>query len=669
MSRSSGPGAQTVLAAQEGDEEALENLLSEYLPLIYNIVGRGLNGHADVDDVVQETMLRVVRSVRDLRDPEAFRSWLVAVAIRQMHDHRQQRQAAPLYGLRPDVADPGADFVDLTLLRLGLSGQRRETAQATRWLDGSDHDLLALWWLEAGGELERGEIAAALGLTPSHAAVRIARMKEQLAVARVVVRALQAVPLCAGLADVTADWDQAPSPLWRKRIARHTRDCPHCAGHYQGLIPAERLLAGLPLITAAGAAGGNWLSGNWLSGNWLTRGSHAQSPRTQAPGRQAPSPAGQAHPGGRPPGPRPGRPPGPRAGARHGPRPGQRAIRRIAARARHGRVLAKTAGSLQPKLLAVALAVSCVAAGTVALVHQHKTRPAALPGSPAASPAVTPGPVTAVIAQPTPSPSPSHPQPAVIASATAAADAKKGVGAWTFSSVSQALAESGASWYYTWSASHAGITSPPGVQFVPMIWGAGSVTAATLSQAKAAGQILLGFNEPDMSGQANMAVSQALSLWPRLMATGMSLGSPAVADNAATPGGWLDQFMQGAAARGYRVNFITVHWYGADFTTGPAVQQLESYLQAIYNRYHLPIWLTEFALANFGGGSPSFPTESQQAAFLTAATTMLEHLSYVQRYAWFGLGSSATDGSMGLFGSGPVATTVGRAFEAVDAAR
>jgi RNA polymerase sigma factor (sigma-70 family) len=663
MSRSSGPGVQTVIAAQEGDEEALENLLSEYLPLIYNIVGRGLNGHADVDDVVQETMLRVVRSVRDLRDPEAFRSWLVAVALRQMHDHRQQRQAAPLYGLRPDVADPGADFVDLTLLRLGLSGQRRETAQATRWLDDSDHDLLALWWLEAGGELERGEIAAALRLTPGHAAVRIARMKEQLAVARVVVRALQAVPLCDGLADVTADWDQAPSPLWRKRIARHTRDCPRCAGHYQGLIPAERLLAGLPLITAAGAVGGNWLSGNWLSGDWLTRSSQAQSP-----GRQAPSPAGQAHSHGRPPGPRPGRPSGPRAGARHGPQPGQRAVRRIAARARHGRVLAKTAGSLQPKLLAVALAVSCAAAGTVALVHQHKTRPAALPGSPAASLAVTPGPVTAVIAQPTPSPSPSHPPPTVIASPTAAANAKKGVSAWTFSGVGQALAESGASWYYTWSASHAGITSPPGIQFVPMIWGAGSVTAATLSQAKAAGQILLGFNEPDMSGQANMTVSQALSLWPQLMATGMNLGSPAVAAGAATPGGWLDQFMQGAAAHGYRVNFITVHWYGADFTTGPAVQQLESYLQAIYNRYHLPIWLTEFALINFGGGSPSYPTGSQQAAFLTGATSMLERLPYVQRYAWFALPSSATDGSTGLFGSGAVATAVGRAFEAVDAA-
>jgi hypothetical protein len=439
-----------------------------------------------------------------------------------------------------------------------------------------------------------------------------------------VVRALQAVPLCAGLADVTADWDQAPSPLWRKRIARHTRGCPRCEKHNQNLIPAERLLTGLPLITAAGAS----------------------QPRASQP----------------------------RARGR---RPGQRALHRTAARSRHARILAKAAASAPPKVLAVTLAAACAAAGTVALVHRHTPRPAAQSvqaaragraatgrPAPSARPAARPSPVTAVIARP----SPSQPRPAAVASVTTAANAKKGVGAWTFSGAGQALTESGASWYYTWSASHAGITSPPGVQFVPMIWGAGNVNAATLSQAKAEGNILLSFNEPDMSGQSNMTVSQALSLWPQLMATGMTLGSPAVADDAATPGGWLDQFMAGAAARGYRVNFITVHWYGADFATGPAVQQLESYLQAIYDRYHLPIWLTEFALANFGSATPSFPTEGQQAAFLTAATSMLEHLPYVQRYAWFGLGSSATDGSMGLFGSGPVATTVGQAFEAVDAA-
>ena len=100
MPRSGGPGVQTVIAAQAGDAEALDSLLSSYLPLIYNIVGRGLSGHADVDDVVQETMLRAVRGLGDLRDPAAFRSWLVAVAIRQMRDHYRARQAVG--GRRPE---------------------------------------------------------------------------------------------------------------------------------------------------------------------------------------------------------------------------------------------------------------------------------------------------------------------------------------------------------------------------------------------------------------------------------------------------------------------------------------------------------------------------------------------------------------------------------------
>ncbi len=250
------------------------------------------------------------------------------------------------------------------------------------------------------------------------------------------------------------------------------------------------------------------------------------------------------------------------------------------------------------------------------------------------------------------------------AGAVAAKDAHKGVAVWSFSGVDRALSRSGASWYYTWSPGHPGVKTPRGTSFVPMIWGAGDVTAANLAEVKREGHYLLGFNEPDNTGQAHMSPSLALSLWPQLMATGMTLGSPAVATGAATPGGWLDQFMAGVKSDGYRVNFITVHWYGGDFATAAAVSELKSYLQAIHARYHKPIWLTEFALIRFGVTS-SFPSARQQAAFLTAATTMLQHLSYLQRYAWFALPASTGDGSAGLFRSGAVATRAGRAFEAV----
>src|SRR5580693_5292288 len=119
--RADGPGVDMVIAAQRGDRRALDTLLAQYLPLLYNIVGRALNGHADTDDVVQETMLRAVRSIGDVRDPAAFRSWLVAVAVRQVRDHVSGRPLQ-LVGDAPDLAGPGADFVDLTIMRLGLSG-------------------------------------------------------------------------------------------------------------------------------------------------------------------------------------------------------------------------------------------------------------------------------------------------------------------------------------------------------------------------------------------------------------------------------------------------------------------------------------------------------------------------------------------------------------------
>jgi len=266
---------------------------------------------------------------------------------------------------------------------------------------------------------------------------------------------------------------------------------------------------------------------------------------------------------------------------------------------------------------------------------------------------------------PTPTVTPSAPKtgaPTAHAGPPAALS-RKGIAAWSFDGVSEALSESGARWYYTWSSGHSGITTPHGVEFVPMIWGSGSVTASTLAQAKSAGHYLLGFNEPDMSGQANMSVSQALGLWPKLQATGLTLGSPAVATGGATAGGWLDQFMSGAKERGYRVDFIALHWYGGDFVTANAVRELKSYVQAVYDRYHKPIWLTEFALINFSGGT-HYPSPSAQAEFLTASTKMLDGLSFVSRYAWFALPAADSGPSTGLFTSGPAVTAVGRAFEA-----
>ncbi|MFD4336834.1 sigma-70 family RNA polymerase sigma factor [Streptomyces anulatus] len=238
-----------VIAARQGDRAAGERLAAQYLPLVYNVVGRALNGHPDVDDVVQETMLRALSGLPSLRDPSRFRSWLVAIAMNQVRTRWSGlgHRPAPLEATE-DPADPAADFVDLTILRLELSGQRRETAEATRWLDDSERDVLSLWWLETTGDLTRSELAEALGLSPQHAAVRVQRVKNQLDIGRTVVRALASDPRCPALEDLLGDWDGTPTPLWRKRIARHVRGCASCSDGSTGLVPPEGLLSGLALV-------------------------------------------------------------------------------------------------------------------------------------------------------------------------------------------------------------------------------------------------------------------------------------------------------------------------------------------------------------------------------------------------------------------------------------
>ncbi|MEU4240751.1 sigma-70 family RNA polymerase sigma factor [Actinoplanes sp. NPDC026619] len=234
-----------VVAAQRGDRRAREQLVRALLPLIYNVAGRALGGHPDVEDVVQETMLRVVRDLGSLRQPESVRSWALTIAMHQISSH--QELASGEAGL-DQVPEAGADFEELAILRLRLSGERRQVAEAARWLDEEDRTVLALWWQEAAGELARAESAAALGTTPAYAAVRVQRMRAQLDRGRAIVAALAAQPRCAGLAEAAAGWDGRPGPLWRKRIDRHVRDCPVCLAQARGQVAVERLLAGCALV-------------------------------------------------------------------------------------------------------------------------------------------------------------------------------------------------------------------------------------------------------------------------------------------------------------------------------------------------------------------------------------------------------------------------------------
>jgi hypothetical protein len=192
-------------------------------------------------------------------------------------------------------------------------------------------------------------------------------------------------------------------------------------------------------------------------------------------------------------------------------------------------------------------------------------------------------------------------------------------------------------WAYDWSA------TPPRsrsrIQWVPMVWGGGSVTSsviAALTTVRRSGRAadLLGFNEPDSASQSNMSPGQAAALWPQLERTGLRLGSPAP---AVPTDGWLARFMSLARARHLRVDFIALHYY-QDFTNPDAVGALRRQLVAIHDTYHRPIWITEIGAIDIRSWQEPMlrvPTQARADGYMRHVFAMLDALPFVSRYAWF----------------------------------
>lgn len=105
--------AELVAALLARDPSAPVLAFRKYAPRIFGIVQRTLGASSDAEDVTQEIFLRVFSRVHTLRDPEAFSSFVLSVALRVIKWHLRQRRVRKilhLVELVPEVSVPGLDI-------------------------------------------------------------------------------------------------------------------------------------------------------------------------------------------------------------------------------------------------------------------------------------------------------------------------------------------------------------------------------------------------------------------------------------------------------------------------------------------------------------------------------------------------------------------------------
>jgi len=95
-----------VRRAQAGDRAAFEDLIRAHARLVWASVYGWVKDPAWTEDLVQETFLRAWEALKDLKQPEAFRGWLLTVARRLAWRQAELAGRMDVVPVVPDRAAP-----------------------------------------------------------------------------------------------------------------------------------------------------------------------------------------------------------------------------------------------------------------------------------------------------------------------------------------------------------------------------------------------------------------------------------------------------------------------------------------------------------------------------------------------------------------------------------
>ena len=144
-----------VLRLQDGDHQALAELVDRWQPRLYRQAMRLVEQAGEAEEVVQVAWLAILRGIGQLRDPACFRRWAYRIVTNKSADWIRARQQRRLMAgkLTEEPAErPREEDLqdDIAMLQ-----------QSLRQLPGRQRVILSLFYLE-GMSLE--EVAHVLSL-------------------------------------------------------------------------------------------------------------------------------------------------------------------------------------------------------------------------------------------------------------------------------------------------------------------------------------------------------------------------------------------------------------------------------------------------------------------------------------------------------------------------
>ena len=137
-----------------GDEEAFHAFVLQYTEIVWRVALRVTRSEADVDDVVQETLMRAWLDLPNFHGDSAIETWLTCIAVRCSIDFLRDRERHAFPRLEPglDVAmdHPGqerevysSEIMRVLVREIDRLGEAERIAFVLRHVEGMDTASIA----------------------------------------------------------------------------------------------------------------------------------------------------------------------------------------------------------------------------------------------------------------------------------------------------------------------------------------------------------------------------------------------------------------------------------------------------------------------------------------------------------------------------------------------
>lgn len=150
--------------AMAGDSLAFNRLADRFQPEIYRMMYYRTRSQMDAEDLCQDVFLKAFRSIRKLKSPIVFRSWLYRIAVNRVKDYYRRKQFKSLFGFTSTDEETFQEPPEMAVSPQGAKEvQRKEfwqqIRQMTEVLSKTERDVFMLRFFD---ELSIKEIGTTL---------------------------------------------------------------------------------------------------------------------------------------------------------------------------------------------------------------------------------------------------------------------------------------------------------------------------------------------------------------------------------------------------------------------------------------------------------------------------------------------------------------------------